>query len=168
MNFQLFFVFLGSTHPTDSINTWFLCSSINGWVVLKTKQKREKIVIFAFQFCIQYYSTIYWWIMINHISMESVGWVLPKKAKKVENSLWRHRGIPQKSSKFFSEKVVTKNLITVSNFGLDTWNFFYKLSRCMPPLNREPIFEFLSRGHFMGVQSQNTPFFNFGPSWNDP
>ena len=31
-------------------------------------------------------------------------------------------------------------------------------------LNRKPIFEFLCRGHFMGVQSWNTPIFDFGPS----
>ena len=93
--------------------------------------------------------------------MESVGWVLPKSAKKVENLLWRHRGIPQKRSIKILEKVVTKKLITHSNFGLCTWNFFYKLSRCMGRLNRKPIFEFLCRGHFMGVQSRNTPNFEF-------
>ena len=109
---------------------------------------------FAFLYCIVHCSAISWWIWINHASMESVGWVLPKSAKKFENSLWRHRGIPQKRSVKIWEKVVTKNLITWSNFGLCTWNFFYKLSRCMGRLNRKPIFEFLCRGHFMGVQSQ--------------
>ena len=64
---------------------------------------------------------------INHATIESVGWVLPKSAKKSKIHYDIIGGIPQKRLIKSMEKVVSKNLITQSNFGLCTWFFLLAL-----------------------------------------
>ena len=58
--------------------------------------------------------------------MKSVGWVLPKRTKKLKIYCDVKRQFFQKSLKIFLEKVITKNLLTRSNYSVHNLDQFPK------------------------------------------
>ena len=109
------------THPRDSIDTSFvqIGQEMRKWQP-KRYEKCEnrkslgppplrggvptRFWFFAFLFCFQHYSAIYWWTWINHVSMESVGWVLPKNTKKLKIHYDVIGEFPKKVRNFFPKK----------------------------------------------------------------